>query len=329
MRAETATILNLTCKFGEKDLLDFANEIIIPAFKSGLERKYGNTRYLLLDINVGEVGVREAKEKAIYGRFVKDTILRREQVLTSDNTLIESENAMQSSPSAFFVLLLNDHRLIYFAETSYAPDYKNLASTLQWMFRKKRKEHVADLLSKVSVNGDKSEVTKLKKQIEGELIPIPTVSLLPIPTDESMKKFIDRYSKLKMISFKINRSNAEFNPSQAWRAVEENFPSGLEGSTTIETRNSEGLDADQAKKLVSEGAKAGVHEVKTNGLDYNGESLKGRNEDMRVDKKVNNVPVTKRSLANKLVSLFPGGQFRKINITASEQEKLDGIPLDE
>lgn len=161
------------------------------------------------------------------------------------------------------------------------------------------------------------------------MIPIPTVSLLPVPTDESMKKFIDRYSKLKMISFKIKRSNAEFNPAQAWRAVEENFPSGLEGSTTITTRNSEGLDSDQAKKLVSEGAKAGVHEITTNGLDYNGETLKGRNEDMRVDKKVENVPVAKRSLAKKLVRLFPGGQFRKTNITASIQRKLDGIPIDD
>lgn len=329
MRAETATILNLTCKFGEKDLLDYANEIILPAFNSGLERKYGNTRYLLLDVKVGKVGVGDATEKAVFGRFVKDTILRREQVLTKEKTLIESANAMQSSPSAFFVLLLKDHRLIYFAETAYAPDYKAFASTLQWLFRKQRKKHVDEVFTKLSQNTEKKNFSKLRKQIESELIPRPDVTLLPIPTDESMRKFIERYSKLKMITFKINRSNAEFNPSQAWRAVEENFPSGLEGSTTIETRNPEGLDTEQAKKLVSEGAKAGVHEIKTNGVDYNGENLKGKNEDMRIDKKLESIPPTKKGLANKLVSLFTGNQFRKSAIETTVQEKLNGIPIDD
>lgn len=329
MKSENATILNLTCKFGSKDLLDLANEIIIPAFKSNLERKYGATRYLLIDVQIADIGEEGRSEKAIYGRFIKDTILKSEQILTSDKQLIEQNLAIQSSPSAFFVLLLKDHRLIYLAETAYAPDYKTFASTLQWIFRKKRRSHINELFKKAPQNLKSEEKLALKKQIENEFVPNVTVNLFPIPTNESMTKFIDRYSTLKSIKFKINRSNAEINPATAWQAIEENFPSGLEGSTTIETRNPEGLDKGHAKRLITDGNKVGVHEVLTDGLDNDGFKLKGKNEDMGVEKTLENIPPTLKGKANKLVHLFKGSPFRKASTENSVQEKLHRIIIDD
>src|SRR5262245_16884504 len=93
-------LANFHCRFGERwVLLDLAEEIVIPAFTtSELERTYGDTRYFFYDQQL--LRLRGAEPAlGIAGRFVKDTLLTRNQFFDEKQGLIQDERSMASSPS--------------------------------------------------------------------------------------------------------------------------------------------------------------------------------------------------------------------------------------
>src|ERR1035438_30208 len=57
----TVSFVNLICRFGDKFvLLDFANEIVLPAFTdSKLRRKYGDTTYVFQAVDLIEIPATE------------------------------------------------------------------------------------------------------------------------------------------------------------------------------------------------------------------------------------------------------------------------------
>jgi len=134
MRQHSAAFANFICKFGDKNLLDYAEEVVIPAFtRDTYVRSFGDrTHYHFYEVellNLAEQG--KYPIWVLAGRFIKDTELRREQIFDEEKGLIKDEQSMQSAPSAFFILILNNHRLIYFPETAHAPDLSAFKSTVR------------------------------------------------------------------------------------------------------------------------------------------------------------------------------------------------------
>lgn len=71
---------NFICHFGNEELLDYLNEIVLPAFTSQAVRTFKDGRYFfnsVVILNLAAVG--DVPEVAICGRFVKDMIVRSEQ----------------------------------------------------------------------------------------------------------------------------------------------------------------------------------------------------------------------------------------------------------
>src|SRR5688572_4864705 len=109
-------IANFVCLFGDQGtLLDYLREIVEPAFFGERERKYGESRYLFLEVTWVNVGTANVPSPAIAGRFVKDTKLVQEQQLV-DGELEPADDELDSAPSAVFVLILEGHRLLYVRE---------------------------------------------------------------------------------------------------------------------------------------------------------------------------------------------------------------------
>jgi hypothetical protein len=108
--AYTATFANFICRFGTQDLLDYAGEIVIPALTDPeLRRSYGSTSYFITSAHIVELD--QASETfAVIGRFVKDTMLRRTQIYKHSVDLIHDEASIESAPSAYSVLVLNNHQ---------------------------------------------------------------------------------------------------------------------------------------------------------------------------------------------------------------------------
>ena len=325
MRSGFATLLNFTCKFGEKDLLDFANDVVVPAFLSGNIRSYGKTKFLFIHTSIVELPSIDGTdaEKAIIGEFVKDTTLSRTQVLNDELELIENKQSMASSPSSIFVLFLRDHRLAYYAKSAHAPDYKAFATTAEWMIRQKRNSIVRSMYDEAKARKNPIKL----KDIE-EYLPRPKVIVNPIPTQTPINDFVDEYKTLQSVRFKVHRSNSEIDPDETWKAIEATLVNELEGETTIESKNSEGLNKAQAKKVIKSGMNNGVNDVVTNGLDYDDQSLRGTNDDMKLNIKMDAKPPTMLGTAKKLKSMFSSTVFRTKNIPASIADKLGNVRID-
>jgi hypothetical protein len=113
----TVSFANFVCTFGpHKSLLDYDEEIVRPAFlDQTLVRQYGEaTEYFFYETKLIRLQseVKSESEFGIAGHFIKDTILRRTQVFRPEGGLIHDEAEMQSAPSAFFLLLLSNHKLV-------------------------------------------------------------------------------------------------------------------------------------------------------------------------------------------------------------------------
>lgn len=117
---------NLVCKFGDdKNLLDFAEEIVFPAFfDDSRVRRYSDTKYFFLDVTSFSIGRGENEVVCIAGEFVKDTEFTREQLFDRNKGLHPASGSLRTSPSSIFLLVLNNHRLVYLPKTSYAPGLK-------------------------------------------------------------------------------------------------------------------------------------------------------------------------------------------------------------
>jgi hypothetical protein len=149
----TISFVNLICRFGENFvLLDLANEIVLPAFiDSKLSRKYGDTTYIFRDVDVAEIPLAASTEEktgrgvpllVVYGRLIKDTLLIREQFYTPERGLEKDRGSLPSAPSSFFALILNNHKLMYMAETDQAPALGAFQATLQHFLSIKYGEYI-------------------------------------------------------------------------------------------------------------------------------------------------------------------------------------------
>ena len=201
---------NLICRFGDRFvLLDFANEVILPAFlDASLERKFGNTVYFFFQVAVAEIPVPNESvqpQLVVHGRLVKDTLLTREQVFVQGQGLIPAEGSMPSAPSSFFALILNNHKLIYLPETAHAPTLGMFEATLQKFLSLKYKAYTDALYDQLK----SSPQRKPKRQIHLE-IPHPTVEVLPLASRASVEEFLRAFEKVTHLEFRILETNQEF-----------------------------------------------------------------------------------------------------------------------
>lgn len=297
---------NFICKFGDKNLLDFAAEIVLPAFTDDtLVRSYGkNTHYYFLDTDVIDLGTSTDPKKpeiALVGRFVKDTVLTREQVI-EDRKLVKDEQTLRTSPSAFFVLVLHNHRLIYQPETSHFPPLSAFKITVQNFLKKKQIQYI-DKVYEQNRSSD-TPITKAALRLQS---PIPDVQIISISSKASLRDFISRYEVIKSIDLKIVETNDEGDAEQMIRAVRGTKDELGADKAKVNLSATEGLDKNATYKEISQITATANQEIVFKGLDSDGNRLTGDETDFKVQIEVDELPNSKvaraESLYEKLTTL--------------------------
>lgn len=304
MQQHNATFANFICRFGdEKVLLDYAYEIVIPAFtRDTFIRSYGKTHYHLYEVELLTLDkTAQPPVMALAGRFIKDTELRRYQIFDDELGLVRDEQSMRSAPSAFFVLILNNHRMAYFPETPHAPDLKAFEATVRY-FLIKRYEQYIDELHEQSRQG-----RKVTKKALREAHPRPTLEVVPLTGEDSIEQFVRRYDMLKQIDFQLVRPNDDIDAGEVFgdiRKLSENLNSNR---TKVTTANSDdGLDLDSAIETITEATASGNQDVTLNGVDHDGNKLSGNNHDFQVSVPIEDAPAGKQALATALYNALLG-----------------------
>lgn len=300
MRAGTGTLLNFTLKFGEKNLRDYLEGIVKPAFLNGNIRTVGKkTRFLFHNVVLHDFGTPNGPQDiAILGQFVKDTVLESTQVL-KDNKLVDQYDELRSSPSATFALFLNDHRLIYFADAPHAPAYSSFKSTALNFLKRERKKFIDREYNRFQ---DLPNRTITKTQLE-KLIAVPTLNILPIPNEQTAKKFVESFDNLQTLTFKVIDGNDEAQASQFFEDMK-NVSNGLNADGTARFNNKDGLVKKEAADLITGATENGITKVKATGKGEVGERLVKTSEDLTVEVELNPLPPTKIGKIKSLLATF-------------------------
>lgn len=281
MRKHTAVFANFICKFGERNLVDYLEEIVLPAFTNDtLVREYSSTRYFFFEVKLINLGSHQAPAYAIAGKFVKEYNLKREQIFDDrTNSLKSDEQQMETAPSAFFLLLLAEHRLVYFAETQSAPNLKAFQSTIARFAMNRWREFV----SKIHAERNKNESSRVTwDQIYAEH-PAPRITVIPIAGHEETSKFVKRFSKLTRFEVTVHERNEEVDGAELMESLNgHNKDLAGEQTKVVTTASGDGLDRRAAAKKVADITRAGNQSVRLVGTDQDGLRLTGENNDFSI-----------------------------------------------
>ena len=303
MRQHEATFANFICRFGDdKVLLDYAKHIVIPSFTNDTYvRSYGEkTHFHFYEtelMNLAEDG--EDAIMVLAGRFVKQTELMRTQIFDDRKGLVQDEATLSSAPSAFFVLILNNHRLIYFPETPHAPHINAFRATAQQFLRRQHKEFIDRRYEKAR-SGD---VPQSKKSLY-EAHPRPSLEVIPLTGKANIATFMRRFKKLKKINFRVVKPNDDIHAGEILGQVRELSRALRSTRTSVTTSSRDGLDIEASIEVVTEATVSGNQDVRMSGVDPNGNTLTGNNEHFRLSAKIEEVPSQNVSLAKTLVYKF-------------------------
>ncbi len=309
MRQHQSVFANFICKFGDLNMADLFKEVVLPAFTDDtlVREAYGSSFYLL-DVELIRSLSAGRPEPAIAGQFVRDHFLRRTQVMDHEaGVLVADEAALQTSPSAFFVLLLRDHRLVYFAETPQAPELKLFASAMEQFITKKYHAHIHRLKAQAKERGERVTKKALREKIKP-----PTLEVVPLTSHDDLEAFIRRYKKLQRVDVTVHRKNEEFSAAallantDAWNEL-------LKGERTkISTTDSAGLDKEGTTKALKELGDGANETIRLFGEDENGDRLVGDNEEFSVKVMIEHLAGDAKEKAARLFAKFQEVVRRKL-----------------
>lgn len=323
MRQHHALFANFILRFGQKELIDYAETILIPALTDDTRiRTYGTrTTYRIYKGRVVRLDKDSSSPTmAIIGQFIKETELVRYQVFKRGEGAIPDEASLPSAPSAFFVLMLNSHRLIYFPETPDAPDLTSFKATIKRFISDRHRDYIDELFT---IGKDSAErVTKAGLREEHEH---PTLEIIPLTGRDSISAFVNQFSVLRTIEFRIVKPNSELEGHEVFRQLRE-ISDGLRSSDTrLRTSNPDGLDKNKSKETINEATDQGNQEVTLDGVDQEGNKLKGNNDEFRISAPVSKVPVLKLTLAKRLFGIFEGLVAKGIIKIGPQADKVTDI----
>lgn len=305
MKQHSITFANFICRFGEeKTLLDYAEQIVLPAFLDDKLVRGGSSRshYHFYEV---EPVILEDNNKVpvigICGKFIKNTFLTREQFLDPEKGLVKDGRSLKSSPSAYFILILNNHRLIYFPETAHAPDIKTFKVTALSFIKQKHEAFINSLIKDAKTHHEDS--AQARKSIR-ESNPSATLDIIPLTSEESMDAFLERFSVLKYVEIKLITPNDEFNAGNLFESLKGSLIDAGSENSKIVSRSKEGFKPKKVGKLLKNAAKTGNQDFVLKGQDENGNDLVGDADSFKIDVPLTTIPLGRVALTEKLYATF-------------------------
>lgn len=327
MRQNDLAFANFILRFGiEEVMLDYAEEIVIPAFTNRANvRTYGDTNYRFHDVYLTKIAEEDGEPIiTLSGHFVKDTILRRQQVFRPDRGIVEDSAEIESAPSSFFILILNNHRLLYFAETANAPTLDNFSVTSQSFLREEYRRYLRDEKGNINITRigpERLSLSDLKRRL-----PPPVLTVVPVAGQDLIEEIVARFGKIKEVRFSLNEPNDEIDASQAVAAVEEAFRPMRPKRLELVASDPQGLDKDEAARAITEVSEGQNTNVTINGTDVAGLRMKAQDDEFALTTPISDPPhddlSLRKLLFNTYTNLVGEGKVRRLPTTDKAIAKI-------
>lgn len=318
----TYELANFVCRFNQYKLMDMFQEIVLPAFTIEDSWKVKRGHFFFQSVQLVELPNSKEKTLAIIGRFIRDTKLTSTQIYDYENKeLIPQKASIQTSPSALFVLILNNHRLIYLKETPHAPTLEMFKETSKTFLRRQTKLYAESLI-------DDARKDFIKEY------GLPDIDITPLNTKESLEDFLKEYKTIHSIKITLKKRNDElqFRDDLIRRAQQKTDSLKSSNTTLFFSNKKEGLDPEQTKEQLAEATEQGNQGILIEGLNSAGDHLKGNNDKFKVTKYIsgidlNNIFLTASALYKSFTKLTQNREIIVPNTEKNVQKKLENINI--
>jgi hypothetical protein len=317
VRQNDLSFANFVLRFGPNEvLLDYVQEIVLPAFlNEGHIRRHGETEFRFYNTRLRKLGTHDGDPVlGITGHFVKDMKLRRQQIFDESRGLVANSAEIESAPSSFFILILNNHRLLYFAETASAPTLESFGATAQHFLRTEWHRFVRERLKHDNVTRTGTERLSLR-QLQ-QRIPTPVLEVVRVAGRDAITETIARFGKITQLRFKLIEPNDETDASEAIEAVEQTWRPTEPTRLEVLVSGQRGLKKDEVERTVTEASEGQNTHILVDGEDEDGLKMKADNDEFALSVPIIDPPKDDTDLTSTLFE-----KYREL----SEQGKVKGL----
>lgn len=213
-----ANIANFTCTFkveGKTEpMLKYFEKIIYPAFNcKNLIRSTnkGLTRFHLTDVHLINFG----QTIALIGKHVKRTIVTLSPDFNENQGFFGDEEKKPSAPYSTFIILLDNHRIIYYRNKPGAPTLQNFQSTSRKIINEyvvqKRKELKKELKENKNIYNNKKYkyIEEFSNEVLLKKYPLANLNIVPIESKMLVEEAFKNIHKISNVRFKFFIPNNE------------------------------------------------------------------------------------------------------------------------
>ncbi|MFL0245584.1 hypothetical protein [Candidatus Clostridium stratigraminis] len=250
MKDTMCTIANFNCTFnvdGEsKPMLEYFQSIILPAMsnpKIMRETKKGEqitAKYFLYDVELIEIS---KGEYALIGKHVKRAFLRIDQDITPEEGIVPIGETRTSAPYSIFILLLRNHRVIYFKNSDQgAPDIRSFSKTVREIVRQFLRGKRNDLINELKNSKfiyDEVEYKKIRdftEKVLNKKYPDSEINIVPIESNELIEEKFKEIYKIKKFNLYVYKLNSENHYDDYLDSVS-NFATTIGTEKIVQTAN--------------------------------------------------------------------------------------------
>lgn len=217
-----ATLANFNCTFKVNDetfgMLHFFKDIIWPALNDkSLIRvtkkdKVIHTKYHISDLKIVEVA---NGSLALVGKHIKRTLLEISPDYATDKGFFGTDAIKPSAPYSTFIILLNNHRVIYFPNKTGAPDIRSFAATIDKIITLYIKNSRTILKKQLIANDfifNEVKYKGIKEFVDNYLdiiLPFPELNVVAVESPELVKDAFDDIKTIRKVTFKFYKPNNE------------------------------------------------------------------------------------------------------------------------
>jgi len=310
---------NYTLTFGKDKV-----QIVMPSFtEMKYKKNFKDTEYFFLDTELIKLENNKEPVLAIKGKIIKNTKIKRHQIF-ENGSIVDDKKELESAPSSSFLLILNNHRIIFTKDVPSAPTLKNLETTSKSFLMKRYDEYINEIYQKKNKKSSK-KILKIEN-------PKPSLRITPLTDSESLKNFVLRFEKINNVTIKLlTTNNEEIDNDDFWNSIDKRKKDMNSLSAKIDfTNNTESLNIKEVLSQTESASSMGNSEIKMRGMDDKGDSIIGNNDDfsLTVDikshtknieditkiqfeefkrlskEKVIDIPETKKSTLSKVINLI-------------------------
>ncbi|WP_143006218.1 hypothetical protein [Limimonas halophila] len=299
---------------------DYLNGIVLPSFfDDKLFRQYGEENiYFIYEPELVYLS-KEDDIVGIWGTFVKDSLLQRSHTYDSQEGIREEPTSLEAATFAQFLLILNNHRLIYLPMTRDAPSLQNFQTTIKKFLNIKHDEFLRTEKHRLNEQSQRATIKGL-----AHIHPKPTLDVEYLVSKRALSVYLDQFQKLQSLTIRVMDTNQEAEYSDLIDDIRELSKPINPDRTQLSWANSEGLNIDHVREPVDAFAHGEKVHMTLKGQGHEGTKMQVDNEKLRLKVEHESLPAEN----NDLVKLMYQDYINQAaNVTSSGDISIGPNPL--